>query len=207
MTKPLTYILTLFALLTTACNGQTTKEDKLLGNWELFESNQKIILYFQKGGTVDFDQNGQQFKADYKFTSDTTLLLGSTLYKVLTLSDKDLIIETTGFLPTKYHYQKTENTIKPIKEYETVSETYQNGQKKVEGKYHNGFKDGKWTEWYENGQLKSIQNFKDGIPIGKQEFWYENGQKKEEKEFDSRHQLLNLTRWDEDGNIKEQIKN
>ena len=196
----------LFALLATSCNGQTTKEDRILGNWELIDGNQKIILYFQQGGTVDFDQNGQQFKADYKFTSDTTLLLGTTLYNILTLTEKELVIET-GLISRKYHYQKTNKTIEPIEEYETISETYSNGQKKVEGKYHKGFEDGKWTEWYKNGQIKSIQNFKDGIPIGKQEFWYENGQKKEEKEFDSRHQLLYLTRWDEDGNIKEQIKN
>ena len=201
------YILTLFAILTNACNGQIPKENKLLGNWELIENNQKIILYFQKDGTVDFDQNGQQFKADYRFTSDTTLLLGSTLYKVLTLSDKDFIIETTGFFPTIYHYQKTDKTLNPINKIETISERYPSGQMKVEGKYHNGFMDGKWTEWYENGQLKSIQNFKDGIPIGKQEFWFENGQKKEEKEFNNRHQLLYLKRWDKDGNKTEEIKN
>jgi antitoxin component YwqK of YwqJK toxin-antitoxin module len=207
MTRPLTHILVLFILLTTLCNGQTTKEDKVLGYWELIESNQKIILYFQKDGTVDFEQNGQQFKADYTFSSDTTLLLGSTLYKVLTLSDKDLIIETTCFLTTNYHYQKTEKTVKSIQEYETVEETYQNGQKKVDGKYHNGFEDGRWTKWYENGQVKSIQNFKNGMPTGKQEFWYESGQKKEDKEFDDRNQLLYLKRWDEKGNLKEEIKN
>lgn len=207
MTRQLTHILVIFILLTTSCNGQTTKKDKLLGYWELIESNQKIVLYFQKDGTVDFDQNGQQFKANFKFTSDTTLLLGSTLYKVLRLSEKDLIIESTGFLPINYHYQKTEKAIKIIQEYETVAETYQNGQKKVEGKYHNGFEDGRWINWYENGQVKSIQNFNNGMPNGKQEFWYENGQKKEEKEFDDRNQLIYLKRWDEKGNLQEEIIN
>ena len=199
--------MTFFAFVTTTCKGQTDKEEKILGNWELIDNDQKILLNFQKTGTVDFDQNGQQYKADFKFTSDTILQLGSTNYNILKLSKNDLIIETVGFLTSKYHYQKTEKKLKPIEEYETISESYPNGQKKTEGKYHNGFEDGKWTEWYENGQLKSIQNFKDAFPIGKQELWYENGQKKEEKEFDNQHQLIYLTRWDEKGEVKQEIKN
>lgn len=193
------FTLTLLIFITTAFNNQISKENQLLGNWELIESSQKIMLNFQVGGIVDFNQNGEQFKSKYRFTTDTTLLLGSTLYKILTLNDKDLIIETTGFLPKKYHYQKTEKFLKPINEVEIISESYPNGKMKVQGKYHNGFMDGKWTEWYENGQLKSIQNFKNGIPIGKQEFWNENGQKKEEKEFNTQHKLLYLKRWNAEG--------
>ena len=191
----------MFLLVATSSNGQVNKKDRILGNWELTESNQKIILYFQKSGTVDFDQNGQQFKADYKFVSDTTLLLGSTLYKILSFTETDIILETGSF-PRKYHYQKTDKTLKTIEEYETVSETYPNGQKKQEGKLHNGFMDGKWLEWHDNGQLKSERYFKDELPIGKWIFWYKGGQKKEEKEFNQGHQLLYLTRWDENGKIK-----
>lgn len=202
MIKQLTYVIALLAHLSISCNGQKTPEDKLLGNWEIIESDQEIILYFQKGGIVDFEQNGHQYKASYKFTSDTTLLFGSTLYKVIALTDTDLILETGSF-SEKYHYRKTAKTIKTIQEYETVSETFSNGKKKVKGKYHNGLADGKWTEWYENGQLKSVQNFTDGIPIGKQEFWYENGQKEEEKEVNSQRQLIYFITWDKEGNIKE----
>ena len=207
MKTQLTYILAFIVMVTAPCNGQSTKEDKIIGNWELIDNSQKIIIYFQKDGTVDFDQNGQQFKANYKFSSEKTLLLGSTLYNILTLSNNDLVIETTGFMPNKFHYQKTDKTIKSIKEYETVSETYPNEQKKQEGNLHNGFMDGKWLEWYENGQLKSRRYFKDANPIGLWDFWYESGQKKEEKEFDCQSQLLNLKRWDENGNIKQEIKN
>ncbi|MFT4593200.1 MAG: hypothetical protein ACI9JK_000906 [Phycisphaerales bacterium] len=36
---------------------------------------------------------------------------------------------------------------------------YENGQTKIEGKFKDGKKDGKWTEWYENGQIKSEVNY------------------------------------------------
>ena len=42
---------------------------------------------------------------------------------------------------------------------------YENGQKKIEGNYKDGKKDGKWTEWYENGQIKSERNYKDGVQV------------------------------------------
>ena len=44
---------------------------------------------------------------------------------------------------------------------------YENGQKKSEGKFKDGKKEGKWTEWYGNGQIWSEGNYKDGKKDGK----------------------------------------
>ena len=52
----------------------------------------------------------------------------------------------------------------------------ENGQKKGEGAYKDGKKDGLWLEWYLNGQKKWKINYKnnklDGLLLG----WHENGQ-------------------------------
>ena len=39
---------------------------------------------------------------------------------------------------------------------------YENGQKKSEGNFKDGKKDGKRTSWNENGQIEVEENFKDG---------------------------------------------
>ncbi|HIM83310.1 MAG TPA: hypothetical protein EYM55_01635 [Candidatus Marinimicrobia bacterium] len=51
------------------------------------------------------------------------------------------------------------------------------GEKKLEGRYRSGLKDGKWTNWYENGQKESEGIFKDGIKVGDWTYWNENGKK------------------------------
>ena len=53
---------------------------------------------------------------------------------------------------------------------------YSNGQKKSEGKFKDGKKDGKWTQWHSNGQIESEGNYKDGKEDGKWTRWYSNGQ-------------------------------
>ena len=51
------------------------------------------------------------------------------------------------------------------------TEYYQNDQKKVEGNYKDGVKDGKWTEWFENGQILKEKNYKDGVKDGEWIEW------------------------------------
>ena len=53
----------------------------------------------------------------------------------------------------------------------------ENGQKKMEGNFKNGKKDGLETSWYEDGQKRSEDNFKDGKLDGLSIFWFPNGQK------------------------------
>ena len=42
---------------------------------------------------------------------------------------------------------------------------YENGQNKIEGKYKDGKKDGKWTWWDEKGQIMIELNYKDGRQV------------------------------------------
>ena len=60
---------------------------------------------------------------------------------------------------------------------------HENGQKKGEGAYKDGKKDGLWLEWYLNGQKKWKINYKnnklDGLLLG----WHENGQKRLEVNY------------------------
>ena len=57
-------------------------------------------------------------------------------------------------------------------------EWYENGYKKNEKNYLNGFLEGKYEEWYENGQKQEEGYCKIGRRDGKWEEWYENGYKK-----------------------------
>ena len=43
---------------------------------------------------------------------------------------------------------------------------YPNGNKKEEGTFKDGKKDGLWTWWYENGQKKKEVTYKDGKQEG-----------------------------------------
>ena len=58
-----------------------------------------------------------------------------------------------------------------------------NGQKKLEGFYSNGFRDGKWIEYYETGRKEYLGNYKDGYRHGKWTWYYTNGQISEEGNY------------------------
>ena len=57
---------------------------------------------------------------------------------------------------------------------------YDPPQKKIEGSYFNGNKEGLWTQWYSNGNRKEESNFKAGNLNGTIIKWFENGTKSEE---------------------------
>ena len=58
-----------------------------------------------------------------------------------------------------------------------VFDFYENGQKKLNGRYKNGLMNGKWTYYHRNGQKEFEVTYKDGIEDGLWTYWYENGQK------------------------------
>ena len=60
---------------------------------------------------------------------------------------------------------------------------YTNGNKKEEGTFKDGKKDGLWTWWYENGQKKKEVTYKDGKQEGIETWYNEDGSVKEVKEF------------------------
>ena len=64
-----------------------------------------------------------------------------------------------------------------------VFDLYDNAQKKFDGRYRNGLRNGKWTWWSEGGKMGSSGTYNKGIKNGKWTRWYENEQKKEEATF------------------------
>lgn len=53
---------------------------------------------------------------------------------------------------------------------------YPNGNKKIEGNYKDGKKEGTWITYYENGQIKREENYENGLLNGVMTIWYKNGQ-------------------------------
>ena len=80
-----------------------------------------------------------------------TLLIITALMLVVGCSKEPINYETTLVERDGVFY--TKDTNKPYSG--PVFSLYKNGQKKEEGTYKDGEKDGKWTSWFWNGQ-KSI---------------------------------------------------
>jgi hypothetical protein len=62
---------------------------------------------------------------------------------------------------------------------------YNNGHKRSEGYYYNGYEQGKHTSWYENGRRNEKGYYDKGLKVGDWKTWDENGNriiKNEEKE-------------------------
>jgi antitoxin component YwqK of YwqJK toxin-antitoxin module/predicted esterase len=63
------------------------------------------------------------------------------------------------------------------------SRFYENGQKRCEGEFLDGKKDGKWTYWHENGSKEMEEEYVQGKPNGKWTLWDKEGEKRGEGEF------------------------
>lgn len=192
-------LLLLLGLLISQSILSQMNEENLLGTWKLFkiesrlknmtplsedpnDSIQKaralksdIILEFQEDKVLNFTQRGSSFKTNYD-VKDSILKLGNRHYKIIKLSDSELILKDPEDYATIYdHYQKTSTEIGKVPEFEDVEEHYPNGQLKFKGQKHNGFDHGKWEEWHENGQKKKERYFLNGVPTGTWKEWDKNG--------------------------------
>ena len=103
-----------------------------------------------------------------------------------------------------------------------VFDFYENGQKKLDGRYRKGLMNGKWTYYHENGQFHGQGRFIDGdggsllsildslnIPpfngrSGKWMVWYENGQKQSEGTYKDGGLNGKWTDWYENGQKEEE---
>ena len=83
-----------------------------------------------------------------------------------------------------------------------VFDFHESGQKKLDGKYRNGLRNGKWTYWAENGKKVKEETYKDGKEDGLWTWWYENGQKKEEVTFKD-GEMISGKKWNKDGSVME----
>ena len=85
-----------------------------------------------------------------------------------------------------------------------VFSLHDDGKKKSEGAFKNGYYNGKWTSWHSNGQKYTEGTFKDDYYDGKWTSWYENGQKYSVGIYKDGN-VISEKCWDEVGNEKDCI--
>jgi antitoxin component YwqK of YwqJK toxin-antitoxin module len=73
------------------------------------------------------------------------------------------------------------------------------GDKMLEGEYHDGKQSGEWTQWYDNGQKASIDHYKDGVQDGDHIGWYTNGKISAQGKFKNGKRDGVWKRWDANG--------
>jgi antitoxin component YwqK of YwqJK toxin-antitoxin module len=79
---------------------------------------------------------------------------------------------------------------------------HSNGQKRSEGSYKEGQRDGVWTFWFEDGSKWAEGNYVIGIEQGTKTSWHPNGQKHFQGQMKDGERIGNWIFWDEEGNVK-----
>lgn len=82
---------------------------------------------------------------------------------------------------------------------------YEDGQKKMEGSYNDGNRDGQWSYWYPDGKLWSQAVYTDGIDNGLKTVWHETGEKYYEGETSNGKRVGIWKFWDTDGTFIKEI--
>ena len=87
-----------------------------------------------------------------------------------------------------------------------IFDLYENSaNKKLDGYYRNGLKNGKWTWWNEESVKDSSGIFKKGLKNGKWTEFYLNGEKKIEGTYKNGKKVRIWTYWDSNGNVEKII--
>lgn len=203
-------------LFTTVLVAQTDFNQMILGTWELqeridYKPIEKIDIFgtdsdsdkkdetepdelflFQKNGTVDVEEFGEQHKYDYQI-SDSTLRLGGVTYRIKWLTNDSLVLNRKEMITDEdLILTRSKKNLGPIQRTQKVQTDYPSGQMKLRGQKVNGFQHGIWTEWYENGRVKSVTHYQQDVPFMKIEFdeegkitsksWYDLESKKMKSE-------------------------
>lgn len=82
---------------------------------------------------------------------------------------------------------------------------YADGQKRIEGEFKDGKRDGKWTYWFANGNKWSEARYKNDIREGKSTVWHENGKKYFEGQYRNGERHGNWRFWKENGELLKEI--
>lgn len=82
---------------------------------------------------------------------------------------------------------------------------YPQGQKRIEGEYVDGLRDGTWMYWYDNGNTWSQASYKAGIRHGRSTVWFENGQKYFEGRYKHGERAGRWRFWDNDGTLVKEV--
>ena len=86
----------------------------------------------------------------------------------------------------------------------SVFEFYENGQKKLNGRYRNGLKNGKWTWWNEEGGTDSTGSYKNGLMNGLWQFYHREGSLKGKGSHKNGEKDGKWTYWYGNGNKKKE---
>lgn len=144
-------------------------------------SQDEVTFFFTSSGEFQELRFGHQYRSTYRFLSEDVVIIGLTTFQILEITKERLkiqVYEDDGFQlaePDILIFEKSDKAFKLIKEYEPHLSHHENGQKKAEGTYRNGFQHGLWKEWHWNGQLKTNRRFINGIPTGTWKTWDETG--------------------------------
>jgi antitoxin component YwqK of YwqJK toxin-antitoxin module len=76
-----------------------------------------------------------------------------------------------------------------------------NGRLKEEGKYVNGQRSGKWTQYNELGKVTTVANFVNDAKHGSWLVWDDNGNKRFEMNYNNGKRIGIWKMWDEEGNL------
>lgn len=82
---------------------------------------------------------------------------------------------------------------------------YPQGQKRIEGEYADGLREGQWMYWYDNGNIWSQAHYKAGIRHGRSTVWFENGQKYFEGRYRHGERVGRWRFWDDDGTLVKEV--
>jgi len=82
---------------------------------------------------------------------------------------------------------------------------YPDGQKRIEGEYRDGEREGQWTYWFSNGSRWSEARYKADLRNGKSIVWYENGRKYFEGSYHMGERTGRWRFWDEEGNLLKEV--
>ena len=81
----------------------------------------------------------------------------------------------------------------------THKEWWENGNKKLQGRYKSGHKNGRWVGYFENGKIKSETNYKNGIEDGLDTRWHKNGVKHSKGTYQKGEKVGEWNYWDDQG--------
>ena len=82
---------------------------------------------------------------------------------------------------------------------------YPDGQLRMEGRYNDGVKHGRWISYYDNGNKWSEGYYTNGKNDGKTATWHENGQKYYEGYYKDGKRAGTWKFWDENGEFIKEI--
>jgi len=82
---------------------------------------------------------------------------------------------------------------------------YESGNKRMEGEFIDGRRNGMWKYWYENGELWSEGYFQEGVRSGPVRTYHPNGERNTIGTYDNGVRIGKWKFWDEKGQLTKEI--